>query len=121
MKKVFISMPMNGHTNEYIEARRTEIANILPELLGEEIEIIDSFFKDAPYDAKPLYFLGESLKLLSTADVAYFDTGWELARGCQIEHKCAVNYDIEKVIEASVDDGEIELFANGDYIATIPG
>lgn len=34
--------------------------------------MIDSFFQNAPADARPLWFLGKSLELLSTADIAYF-------------------------------------------------
>jgi hypothetical protein len=35
--------------------------------LGEPVEVIDSFFQNAPADARPLWFLGKSLELLSTA------------------------------------------------------
>ena len=65
--------------------------------MGEDVEVIDSFFKDAPHDAKPLWFLGKSIELLSTADVAYFAKGWDNARGCKIEHDCAVAYGINTI------------------------
>lgn len=65
--------------------------------MGEDVEVIDSFFKDAPHDAKPLWFLGKSLELLSTADIAYFAKGWDSARGCKIEHDCAVAYNIDVI------------------------
>ncbi len=45
------------------------------EMIGEPVEVIDSFFQEAPADAKPLWFLGKSLELLSGADVAYFCAG----------------------------------------------
>ena len=64
---------------------------------GEEVELIDSFFQSAPADARPLWFLGKSLELLSTADVAYFAPGWKDARGCKIEHLCAVEYGIDRI------------------------
>lgn len=94
MKKVFISQPMNGKTDEEILEVRNKAIESASELLGEEVEVIDSFFKDAPHEAKPLWFLGKSLELLSTADVAYFAEGWENARGCRIENECAVAYGI---------------------------
>ena len=98
MKKLFISQPMRGKTDEEILAEREKaIANAEREL-GEKAEVIDSFFQGAPTDAKPLWFLGKSLELLSTADVAYFTKGWQDARGCRIEHECAVEYGIELVI-----------------------
>ena len=52
---------------------------------GDTVEIIDSFFQSAPTEAKPLWFLGKSLELLSTADVCLFVGDWENARGCRIE------------------------------------
>ena len=83
MKKLFISQPMRGKTDE--------------EILGEPVEVIDSFFQNAPADARPLWFLGKSLELLSTADIAYFAKGWEDARGCRIENQCAIEYGIEVI------------------------
>lgn len=41
-------------------------------------------------------------RLLSTADVAYFAKGWEEARGCKLEHECAIQYGID-VIEDYTD------------------
>lgn len=70
--RVFISQPMNGKTNEEIEKERDELIEFAKEKLGSDVEIIDSFFKDAPHDAKPLWFLGKSFELLSTADAAIF-------------------------------------------------
>ena len=65
--------------------------------LGEPVEVIDSFFQNAPADARPLWFLGKSLELLSTADIAYFAKGWEDARGCRIKNQCAIEYGIEVI------------------------
>ena len=102
MLRLFISQPMKDKTNEEIEAVREKAIESAKEFLedtGDEIEIIDSFFKDAPHDAKPLWFLGKSIELLSTADVAYFAKGWEEARGCKIEHECAIQYGVMVVDE----------------------
>lgn len=101
MIKLFISQPMKGKTNEEILKVREQAIAAAQALLerGQEIEVIDSFFKDAPAEARPLWFLGKSLELLSTADVAYFANGWQEARGCRIEHICAVEYGIEVMEE----------------------
>ena len=99
MKKLFISQPMRGKTNEEIMAVREKAIESAERELGEKVEVIDSFFKDAPIDANPLWYLAKSLELLSTADVAYFAKDWEEARGCRIENKCAIEYGIELVIE----------------------
>ena len=94
MKKLFISQPMKGKTNEEIRKEREDAILCAKAMAGDEIEVIDSFFENAPTEATPLWYLGESLKLLSTADVAYFATGWKNARGCKIEHICAQQYGI---------------------------
>ena len=99
MKKLFISQPMKGKTDEEILAVREKAIKAAEKLIGEPVEVIDSFFRSAPVDAKPLWFLGKSLELLSTADVAYFAPGWNDFRGCKIEHTCAVEYNIDWIEE----------------------
>lgn len=69
MKKLFISQPMRGKTDEEIlKERKVLIADVYMKI-HEEIEVIESFFEGAPADATPLWYLGESLKLLGTADL----------------------------------------------------
>ena len=97
MKKLFISQPMRGKTDEEILAVRQRAIESAEKRLGENVEVIDSFFQNAPADAKPLWFLGKSLELLSGADVAYFAKGWEEARGCRIENTCAIEYGIDVI------------------------
>ena len=94
MKRLFISQPMRGKTDEQILAEREKAIASAERELGEKVEVIDSFFQGTPAEAKPLWFLGKSLELLSTADVAYFAPGWEEARGCRIENTCAIEYGI---------------------------
>lgn len=96
MKKVFISQPMKDKTNEDIKEERKKITDYLKEKYGD-IEILDSFFEGAPHDAKPLWFLGKSLEILSQADIAVFARGWENYRGCKIENTCAKEYGIQTV------------------------
>ena len=102
MTKIFISQPMNGKTTEEIENERNYIIERLRE--NESVEIIDSFFKDKPYEASPLWYLGESIKLMSEADVVFFCNGWQTARGCQIEHDCALEYGIDTMYEEDLID-----------------
>lgn len=98
MKKIFISQPMNGLTDDEIKMERARIEKIAQSKYGE-VEIINSFFENAPHDARPLWFLGKSIELLSTADVIYCAKGWNTARGCKIENLCAKEYGIEVVEE----------------------
>lgn len=99
--KVFISQVMRGLTDEEILKTREEAIEFAKTAIdlssGDTIEIIDSFFQSAPAEAKPLWFLGKSLELLSTADVCLFVGDWENARGCRIEHECCVQYGIPRI------------------------
>lgn len=61
MKKLFISQPMKGKSDEDILAERQKAIKSAEEKIGEPVEVIDSFFQEAPVDAKPLWFLGKSL------------------------------------------------------------
>ena len=99
MKKVFISQPMVDKTDEEIKAVRNKIIEEIKTYVDDDVEVIDSFFESAPHDAKPLWFLGKSLQLLSNADIAYFAKGWEQYRGCRIEHTCAVEYGLNVLEE----------------------
>lgn len=92
--KLFISQPMRDKTNDEIERERQKAIQSVKEKYGDDVEVIDSFFKNAPHDAKPLWFLGKSLEMLADADVAYFCKGWENHRGCRIENQCAIEYGI---------------------------
>lgn len=97
MKRLFISQPMRGKSHEEIMATRQKAIESAKRNLAEDIEVIDSYFEDAPAEARPLWYLGKSLELLSTADVAYFAKGWEEARGCRIENTCAIEYGIDVI------------------------
>ena len=97
MKKLFISQPMKGKTEEQILQDRKFAIEKAKEILDEPVEVIDSLFQEmgAPAGADcALWMLGESIKLLSTADVACFAPGWESGTGCRIEYECAVGYGI---------------------------
>ena len=99
MKKLFISQPMKDKTDEEIKAVRQKAIEKAKELLGEDVEIIDSFFEGAPHNAAPLWFLGKSFQLLSTADIAFFAKGWQEARGCKMEYAACKEYGIRTIEE----------------------
>ena len=81
-KKLFISQPMNGLSDEQVLQER---ADAVP---------LETFFEDFGPDAKPLDYLARSIEFLAKADVAVFAPGWEYARGCRIERQCAEEYGI---------------------------
>lgn len=97
MKKLFISQPMKGKSDEEILREREKAVSDAQSFFKEPVEVIDSFFQSAPVGAKPLWFLGKSLELLSDADIAYFAKGWRDARGCRLEHDAAKAYGITAI------------------------
>ena len=100
MKKLFISQPMRGLTDEEILKTREEIRIKAENIIGEPVELIDSFISEYPGEINksvPVWYLGKSIQFLSQADVAYFGGDWRSARGCKIEHEIAVQYDIDRI------------------------
>lgn len=121
--KVFISQPMKGYTEEMILTIRNELINYAKGKYGEDVEIIDSFFKsvtDKDFCDKheelphPLELLGESIKLLSKADVAIFAPNFRNARGCKIEYNCCLNYNIQVDTPLSINCEE-DLFFSSEF------
>lgn len=100
MIKVFISQPMKDKTDEQIEAERNRAIEVIKQKhQDDDVEILDTFFKEAPHNAKPLWFLGKSIQMLADADIAYFVKEWDRYRGCKIEHTCAKEYGIGVIEE----------------------
>ena len=100
MKRIFISQPMRGLTDEEILKAREEILIKAEKKIGEPVELIDSFIEDYPGEINkhiPVFYLGKSIQFLSQADVAYFGGDWKNARGCLIEHEVAVQYGIDRL------------------------
>lgn len=98
MKKLFISQPMNGKTDEEILRERNEAIRIAKDILKEDVEVLETFFDDFGPDKKPLHYLAKSLEYLAEADIVYFVPGWEKARGCKIEYECSVAYQIDRIV-----------------------
>ncbi|MDD3121949.1 MAG: DUF4406 domain-containing protein [Candidatus Izemoplasmatales bacterium] len=99
MKKLYISQPMKGKTDEEILEVRERAIKRATEYIGEEVEVIESFIQGVPAESKPLWYLSQSLALMSTADVVYFAEGWKDARGCLIENMCAHQYEMDLIVE----------------------
>ena len=97
--KVFISQPMRGLSEHKIKLNRAKAIEKIKRLYGDDVEIIDNYFGG---NEKPLFKLGKSIELLSTADIIYICNGWYKARGCKIEYMCASDYDIKIIFENGV-------------------
>lgn len=97
MKKLFISCPMRDRSEENIKKSIEKMHKIAEEIFEEELETIQSYIEDDPPkdSRKPVWYLGESIKLMSQAD--YF-IGPTLINdkypGCLVEQEIAVRYAI---------------------------
>ena len=101
MRKLFISEPMNGKTDMEILEERKIALHKAKEILGEDVEVIDTFYTDLNQDTKPLEYLARSISDLAKADIAYFAKGWDEKRGCKIEYECATQYGIHTITDSS--------------------
>lgn len=100
MKKLFVSVPMKGRTEEEIKASIQKMKKIAEIYEGEELELIDSYIEDnPPKDSKEaVWYLGEGLKKLAQADVFIgIDEAYDW-NGCYIERDTAQRYGIKTYI-----------------------
>ena len=74
MKKIFISQPMNGKTDEFILTEREKAIKAAKDYFEDDFEVIDS------------------LKFMADADVVVLARDWQDYRGCKIEPTCAFEY-----------------------------
>ena len=98
MKQVFISQPMMGKTNDEIRKERQETVEKLEQRGFKVIDSIVAITPEAAFN-EPVYYLSQSIYLLSQCDYAYFMDGWRTARGCLIEHTIAKEYGITIIHE----------------------
>ena len=112
MKKLFISCPMRGRTEENIKKSMEKMHKIAEIVFDQELEVIPSYSEDGPPDTNDarLWYLGKSIQLMADAD--YF-IGVEYAdfAGCYIETVAAREYGIPstyvRVYELMPDIAEI--------------
>ena len=106
MRKIMISQPMAGLTDEQIVETRNRFLEFAKK---ENFDVVNTLFTDEWYskDAMlergvvqiPVCFLAKSLENMSLCHIVYFAKGWESARGCKIEHEVAKEYGIDRFYE----------------------
>lgn len=97
MKKLFVSVPMKGRTEEEIKASIQKMKKIAEVYEGEELELIDSYVEGNPpkNNNQAIWYLGKSLEKLSEADIFIgIDDDYDWS-GCYIERLTAIKYDIK--------------------------
>ena len=95
MKKLFISCPMKGRTEENIRATMDKLHKLAEIIFDQELEVIESYIPNQAPDAanRPIWYLGESIKLLSQADY-FVGVYTDHFKGCRIEQQVARAYGI---------------------------
>lgn len=106
MKKLFISVPMKGRTEENIRKSIERMHKIAEVVFEEELEVIPSYVEDKPPkdSQQAIWYLGESIKKLAEADY-FIGIRWQdHFKGCSIETDIAYKYGIQSYFV------EVELF-----------
>lgn len=96
MKKLFVSVPMKGRETAAIIKSIAKMKAIAETIMDEELELIDSYIEDKPPkdNIQAVWFLGESIKKLSTADVFIGISDAYEWDGCYVEREVARRYGI---------------------------
>lgn len=102
MKKLFISCPMRGRSEENIKKSMEKMRKIMEDTLDEKFEVIETYIDhEVPEGANHgVYCLGKSISLMAEAD--YF-VGFSYYvdiidkhnfKGCRMETEIAERYEI---------------------------
>ena len=96
MKKLFISVPMKGRTDEAIRNSMEKMYKIAELTFGEELEVLETYIPpEAPDGANPsIWCLGRSIQKLAEADY-FIGIGYtDYFHGCRSELSIARDYGI---------------------------
>ncbi len=103
MRKIFISVGMNGRTFEDVSAdlKRAEewIFENIFEPGCEDVTVVDNLDCSTPVGGSRLWCLGEAIKKLGECDTCFFVKGWEKYKGCLVEMDICNLYGIEIIEE----------------------
>lgn len=93
MKKVYVIQPMKGLTDEEIKAERAKAKAYAETYLGEEVELIESFFEGEK--GTPVGMLGRSISMMGGADlVVVMPYVWSENERCACEERVVDTYQI---------------------------
>lgn len=96
MKKLFISCPMKGRTEENIRKSMEKMHKMAEIVFDQKLEVIPTYIEDNPPEnnREAIWYLGKSIELLAQADF-FIGVDWcEFYSGCEIERTVANRYDI---------------------------
>ena len=96
MKKLFISCPMKGRTEENIRKSMEKMHKIAEIVFDQELEVIPTYIEDNPPENgnQAIWYLGKSIQLLAEADF-FIGIEWtDFFKGCSAERNIARDYGI---------------------------
>ncbi|MEG2379808.1 MAG: DUF4406 domain-containing protein [Bacilli bacterium] len=101
--KIFVSQPMRQKSEREIFNTMMEAVKDCRKIYKytDGLTVLKSYFSDIEIEENKkivnegVYLLGKSIELMAEADVVYFCQGWEKAKGCVLEHECALAYGLE--------------------------
>lgn len=113
--KLFVSQLMRTKTDKEIMTRRQELLELVKEAFpGHEFILLPSFLHiedEAPYrfvvEDIGVYYLAQSIELLSCADLVVFEEKFFQGRGTRIEHEICEMYGLKHFHEWELKDEEI--------------
>ena len=99
MKKLFISCPMKGRTEENIKKSMEKMHKIAEIIFDQELEVIPSYIEDNPPETihQRVWYLGKSVEMMADADYYIGIDYSDVYDGCMVENEVARRYGIQKV------------------------
>lgn len=95
-KKLFISCPMKGRTEEDIRKSMEKMHKIAEIIFEQELEVIPTYIEDNPPECREqrLWYLGKSIQMMADADY-YIGVRYCGFNGCEIENTAARYYEVK--------------------------
>ncbi len=121
MKKLFISIPMRGRTEENIKKGMEKMHKMAEIIFDQKLEVIPTYIEDNPPENnnQAIWYLGKSIQLLAEADFFIGASEYmETFKGCIAERNIARDYGIRSAfvnvyeIMPDVVDVEREYYRN---------
>ena len=95
-KKLFISCPMNGRTEENIKKSMVKMHKIAEAVFEQELDVIDTYIEEDPPEGfnSGVWYLGKSIEMMAEADYFIGMDRCGIYKGCSLETKIAYDYHI---------------------------
>jgi hypothetical protein len=96
MKKLFISCPMKGRTEENIRKSMEQMHKIAEIVFDQELEVILTYIEENPPENnnQAVWYLGKSIQMMAEADFFIGVDFSEHFKGCNVERDVARQYGI---------------------------